>query len=345
MKKRVSFVKGEQERFIRYLKDKTKLGFKNLSQELDIPEGTLKSYNYEFCDIPYDLFKKILKLIKAEKDEILEEYKGEVRNEVLIIGRKCFGEQKKVLNKIKIDFENQELSLDISNINFSRYDLIKEIILPDKITPQLAEEIGMHYGDGFLSEKRYDYRLKGNPKDEVEYYQNYIKPLFKNLYNANINLKESYKSYGFELRSKAIWEFKTKVLGIKPGKKYSISIPERLKVNDINIITSFIRGLFDTDGCLSFKTRYGYEKYYPCISIALTSKGLIKEVGEILNMLGFAPSISYNNKYGRISIYGIKAFKRYEKLIGWRSQKNLNRLNNWKNRYPQLNKIKMADVV
>ena len=160
------------------------------------------------------------------------------------------------------------------------------------------------------------------------------------MFNVDISLKESYKSYGFELRSKAIWEFKTKVLGIKPGKKYEITIPEKLKVNNMNILTAFIRGLFDTDGCLSFKSRYGYEKYYPCISIALTSKKLIKEVGEILQMLGFNPSVTFNRKYGVILIYGVTGLKKYEKLVGWSSQKNLNKLNDWKNRYPKLNLTK-----
>lgn len=337
MKKRVVFSKGDQRKFINFLKDKTNLKWTELSRKLGVKEGTLsKSYKYELCNLPYDLFKKMAMLIGDSIKNLLKKYKCAVQEEKLIIGRKVFGEQKNNLNPININFTKINLDLDNKIIKYSKYDIEKNIILPNKITPELAEEIGMHYGDGFLSEKRYDYRLKGNPKDEKEYYLNYIKPLFAKLYNVNINLKESYQSFGFELYSKAIWEFKTKVIGIKPGQKYNIAFPEILKVNNVKILGAFLRGLFDTDGSLSFKTRYGYRKYYPVIEMSLTSKRVVKDVGDILIMLGFKPWISFNDKYGRIALYGIKSFKRFKELIGWSSQKNLNKINNWENRYPQL---------
>ncbi len=345
MKKRVNFLKGNQKKLIKDLKNKLNLNWRNLAEELNINKNTLsKAYTFELCDIPYNTFKEIIKLLGKNEKNILKEYNGKIKDEVLIIGRKCFGEQKKILSPIKIIFKNKNLILNTSRINYSKKDIIKKIKLPKKLTPELAEEIGMQFGDGFLSEKRYDYRLKGNPKDEKEYYIYYIAPLFKKLYNVDLKLKESYQTFGFELYSKAIWEFKTKVVCIKPGRKENIFIPKKLKVNNKEILCSFIRGLFDTDGSLCFKTKYGYERYYPEIGISLISKNLIKEVGEILQMLGFNPGIYFNKKYGRISIYGINALKRYEKLIGWSSQKNLNKLNDWKNRYPQLNKC-MAVVV
>ena len=345
MKKRVNFEEGFQYKFLKKLKNKSNLKWKELAKILEINENTLsKSYKFGLCDIPYEIFKKITKILNKTEKEVLREYKGKIKEETQIIGRKCFGEERKVFEPIKITFKNKNKKLDTSKIEFSRYDLKKKIKLPEELTPELAEEIGMQFGDGFLSAKRYDYRLKGNPKDEKKYYNDYIKPLFKKLYNLNIKIKEFENTFGFELYSKAFWEFKTKVIGIRPGKKKYKSIPNILKVNNIKILTAFIRGLFDTDGSLSFKTKYGYKKYYPEISIALYSKGLIKEVGEILQMLGFKPNVYLNEQYPKISLNGIGSLKRYEKLIGWNSQKNLNKLNDWKNRYPNLS-INMAGVV
>ena len=63
----------------------------------------------------------------------------------------------------------------------------------------------------------------------------------------------------------------------------------------------------------------------------------ISVTGEILKMLGFNPNVYINKNDGVISLNGIGALKRYGQLIGWSSQKNLNKLNNWKNQYPQLN--------
>ncbi len=337
MNKRVAFSKKNQKEFIKLLKMKSRLDWKELSERLNVNESTLsKSYMFGLSSIPYQTFKEMLLIIDKKEEDALREYSGKIKDEVIVIGRKVIGEQKKVLEEIKVTFKNKNLRLDPSKVNYSNEDIKKRIRLPNKLTPELAEEIGMHYGDGFLSSKRYDYRLKGNLKDETEYYQEIIKPLFKKLYNLEVNLKNFQTTFGFEISSKALWEFKTKVIGIKPGNKYNISIPKTLKVNNVKVLSSFIRGLFDTDGSLCFKTKYKYEKYYPEISISLYSKKLVREVGEILEMLGFNPNVYLDCEYPRISLNGIAALKRYEKLIGWSSQKNLNKLNDWKNRYPEL---------
>ncbi len=345
MKKRVIFPKGNQKKFMQFIKAKSNFRWNELAETLKVNESTLsKAYVFEMCNLPYELFKKATLLVKKDEKELLKKYNGKIKNEVLIIGRKVIGEQKKKLEEINVLFKNKDFNLDSSNINYSNSDINKKIKFPNKMTPELAEEIGMHYGDGFLSSKRYTYRLKGNFKDEIEYYQNYIKPLFKKLYNLDVALKRYQTTYGFEIYSQAFCEFKIKTLGIKPGNKREITIPEKIKVNDIKILTSFLRGLFDTDGSLYFKTRYGYEKYYPNITLSLFSKKLVEEVGEILKMLGFNPNIYFNKEEGIISLNGIGVFKKYEELIGWSSPKNLNKLKAWKNKYPQLNKSMVAVV-
>ena len=337
MNKRVCFPEGIQKKLIKEFKKKSGLNWRELAKKSDTNENTLsKAYRFETCNIPYSLLNKISNVLKLKEKDILTRYKGKIEDEISLIKKGTFGKTKKKLDPINITFENTNLDLNSSNINYSKTDFTKKIKLPNKITPNLAEEIGMHYGDGFLSATRYDYRLKGNPKDEVEYYLSYIKPMFKELYNLDLNVKKFEKSFGFETYSKALWEFKKKVIGIKPGKKYDISFPETLKVNNIKILAGFIRGLFDTDGSLSFKSIYGYERYYPAIEISLTSKKLIKEVGEIIKMLGFNPSIYFNDKYGRISIYGVASFNRYEELIGWSSPKNIKKVSDWKRRYPNM---------
>ena len=339
MNKRVKFSEGNQKKLLKYIKEKTELGWKEIARKLEVNEKTLvKSYMYEYCDIPYNLFKKICIVLCEKEKKVFEKYGGIIKKEELIIGRKVFGEQKKVLVPINITYPNRNLNLDVSKINYSNYDIKKEIKVPIKITKELAEEIGMQFGDGFLSAKKYDYRLKGNPKNEKEYYSEVIKPLFKELYNINVNLKEFKRSFGFEVYSKALWEFKVKVMGIKPGKKDGIRFPEILKISNKKILGAFLRGLFDTDGCVSFKSKYGYKNYYPTIEISLTSKDLIKDVAEILFMFGFNPCVFFNERYGRIAIRGIGAFRRYEEFIGWSSPKNLNKVNEWKIRYPELNK-------
>ena len=337
MKKRVKFAAGKQKEFFEYLKLDSNLTWRELANRLNVNKSTLsKAYMFGMCDVPYTVFKNILKIVDENEKEILEKYSAIVVEEKVVIGRKVLGEQKKRVSAISVVYKNGKLNLDTSRITFSRYDKEKNVKLPTKLTPELAEEIGMHYGDGFLSEKRYEYRLKGNPYNEKAYYLDYIRPLYRKLYNLDVSLKDFKTSYGFELKSKAIWEFKTKVIGIRPGNKVNLFVPESIKVNDVAILSSFLRGLFDTDGCISFKSKYGYNKYYPVIELTLISTKVIQEASNMLKMLGFDPKISPAGNYQRISLNGISQFKRYEELIGWSSPKNLNKVNEWKVKYPQL---------
>jgi intein/homing endonuclease len=345
MKKRVVFPVGKQKEFVKYFKEKINLPWAEISKKLSVNENTIsKAYCFETCNIPLGVFEKIVLLCEEKPKAVLKKYQAKIIDEVTVIGRKVMGEQKKKLEEVNILFKNSNLELDNSKVSFSIIDRNKRIMIPSKMTPELAEEIGIHYGDGFLSSKRFTYRLKGNLKDEMPYYQNYIAPLFKKLYNADINLKQYRTTYGFELYSQAVCEFKVKVLGIKPGNKQYIEFPECLKVNNIEILTAFLRGLFDTDGCLYFKTNYGYKKYYPTITIELFSKKIIIAVSGILSMLGFKPGIYFRGNMGTIRLNGIGSLKRYEKLIGWSSPKNLNKVKEWKIQYPELNKENMANV-
>jgi hypothetical protein len=113
-------------------------------------------------------------------------------------------------SNINITFKKEVPIFDISPIKLSHYDKIKDLKFPNKLTPELAEEIGIHIGDGFLSKRRNEYRLKG-AKSEKEYYNYFLKKLYKKLYNLNINLKEYENTYGFEIGSQGLWTFKNKI--------------------------------------------------------------------------------------------------------------------------------------
>ena len=61
-----------------------------------------------------------------------------------------------------------------------------------KITPELAEEVGWHIGDGsmnFYNNKGF-YQLRGHIEEDKAHYLLRIKPLFERLYGIKINLRE-----------------------------------------------------------------------------------------------------------------------------------------------------------
>jgi hypothetical protein len=67
-----------------------------------------------------------------------------------------------------------EITFDISQISFSKKDLRKGIVLPHSLSPQLAEDIGVHIGDGAMNifsnphGTDYYYKCSGHPENEKE---------------------------------------------------------------------------------------------------------------------------------------------------------------------------------
>ena len=115
------------------------------------------------------------------------------------------------------------MKFDLTIIPKSRED----IILPGKSSEELAEETGLHIGDGSMNfyENKYDirgiYSLRGHIKDDKEHYDKTIKKLYKNLYGINVSLRDmpSDGVYGFQKWSNNLVNFKHKILKLCLGKK------------------------------------------------------------------------------------------------------------------------------
>ncbi|MFA6269577.1 MAG: LAGLIDADG family homing endonuclease [archaeon] len=204
---------------------------------------------------------------------------------------------------------SREIYFDLSKIILSLYDTKKGITLPNKLTPELAEEIGIHLGDGTLSTNDNYFSVRGGYNEET-YYTSFVLPLYKQLYNISPPLLKRWDACGFEASSKAIKEFKTKVIGIITGiKTYRITVPNCIvDSQDKRIYCAFLRGLFDTDGCYY----YDKKKQYCVISLCIKSKELIKKVNQILQSLGYSPCM-YEKSF-TVVINGYPKFKRW--LLG-----------------------------
>ena len=128
-----------------------------------------------------------------------------------------------------------------------------EFILPKLINSELAEETGWHIGDGSMNYYRNRgkirgiYQLRGHIEDDRLHYIRRIKPLFKSLYNLDISLRDmpSTRVFGFQIWNNELIDFKHK-LGLPLGKKFDVSIPY-VFLEDTELISSVIRGIFDTD--------------------------------------------------------------------------------------------------
>ncbi|MCX6803486.1 MAG: hypothetical protein NTY48_02850 [Candidatus Diapherotrites archaeon] len=349
-KERIEFPKGKQKEFIAYAKKLSGKSWRKAAELSEINYNTFQNYWKENTRLSKKDFEKVCAILNLDCDTILAEFGGRninyvpnfsVRKNGAEAGIKLFS-SKIVLLAPNISYPNKSLLLDCKKTEFSRIDLKKDIFLPEKVTPLLAEETGCNLGDGFLSSRKYEYRLKGNKNNEKEYYEKTVRPMFKELYNLNLNIKMYETTIGFELYSKAICEFKNKVLGIQRGPKRDICVPEVFKVNDLEILCALLRGLFDTDGNIYFRAKGENKNYYPVVTVTTSCRRLAKDVYEIMQMLGFKPRFYESkkltkkvpNKNFSVRLNGYKNFELYKKFIGTKQPKNINKIERWEKNFP-----------
>ncbi len=345
-KERIQFPKGKQKEFIADAKKSFGTSWKKAGDQFGINNNTFQTYWKEKTRVSKSDFAKICQVLQVNLNTLLEKYGARViiwnyPAQITCVGYKNFKKVKTKISGYLCSYANNEVAFDVSKIKFSKRDCEKQIKLPKEITPLLAEEIGLSIGDGVISGKKFEYRLKGNKLDEKDYYTTFIKPMFKELYNLELNIKEYESTVGFEVYSQALWEFKTKIIGLPTAPKKTIRIPNCLKVNDKEVVCALIRGLLDTDGSIYFRSQGRNKKYYPVISFATISRGLASDVKEILGVIGFRPRLYSTNKITisrpnpcfTVVLYGYSNFELYKKLINTRQPKNITKLKTWGDKF------------
>jgi len=245
---------------------------------------------------------------------------------------------KKTAKKLKKNskFRNEEIKLDIDDIPFSMYDRNRGLRLPKTLTEELAEEIGIHLGDGTLPDKKYYFSVRGGYEEEG-YYTDFVLLLYKKIYNISLPLKKRSSACGFEINSKALYNFKSKTLGLVTGKKtYRIEVPrEIIEADNEKIMKAFIRGVFDTDGSFSLIKK----GKYPTISLTLKSRRTIVEINKMLIKLGYEPH--YCPKTYSIHLNGPMRFIKWMNEIGTNNPKHRRRIATIKSKLPWSNLDKL----
>jgi len=241
------------------------------------------------------------------------------------------------------------MELDISKIQFSKPDLQKNLKLPNKLSKDLAYICGVLVGDGHISKNyggkcRNDIYCSGNPKDEVEYYNRIIVPLFFRLFNIKLKAKSFMnKTYGISFGSKAIHTFLTQIIGLPKGKKYAYLRIPKLFLLDKELIKYFICGVFDTDAGFTLKKRYKTYNYYPVMCFTSKSKQFTNEMYKQVIQFGIHPTKVYKVKLFdkrinkgftivyRFDINGHSNLIEWYKIFSFRHPKHFVKFHVWKN--------------
>lgn len=197
--------------------------------------------------------------------------------------------------------------------------------------PELAEFLGILTGDGYMNEYQYGKRkysiidIAGHSQRDNSYLTNHVSELIKKLFKVSplIIIRKDQNTMHLRLSSRDIFNLLLHS-GFKKGKKGEIGIPGWILKNK-KFMRFFIKGFFDTDGCLCLKKKYRNYPYYPTISLSSISKTLMISINQYLISKEFKTVFyselkidkrGYNpSKIFRIELNGEKQLRKWKEVI------------------------------
>ncbi len=266
----------------------------------------------ESARIQYELFKDI----HSDLTAWIAGYSSES------IVRNKFGSSIKLR---EIFIKSQKLD---GRITPSWMDIKRNIRIPEEIDEKLAEEIGIHIGDGNLyiiknkdGSKSYKYTISGNLTNEYNYHVEYISKLMNDLYNikGRFSLRKDRNNIDSVYKSKTIVEFKNKILNLPIGSKTNIKIPKGV-FKEKELEQKCMVGIIDTDFNLTNSL---------AITGKLTNLYVVKDMCCILKRNKIPFIYRREKNYGRFYIRQKGAIKIIEEC-GLNNQKHISKYLIWK---------------
>lgn len=192
-----------------------------------------------------------------------------------------------------------------------------------RLTKEVAYDAGVQIGDGNMYLKNRTCRItySGNLRNEKEFYKKILPKIIKKAYRVSPIYVERPEDNTVLLivNSKDIVKFKSKVLKLPTGKKEMIQIPKVFFENS-NLLKHCIRGIADTDMCLSFQKNRKELYTEPRLEIYIQSKKLANQFKKILKKFKF--TFAFEEKQGKykgfmIRMYGRKNLFKWIKIFGF----------------------------
>ncbi|MBW2977990.1 hypothetical protein KY331_04050 [Candidatus Woesearchaeota archaeon] len=196
-------------------------------------------------------------------------------------------------------------------MKLNKNDMKKGLKLPKEISCDLAELVGIHFGDGYMQNKHNStYRLEYNFNIRDKKYADYVFSLFYKLFNIRLRLIHNNKKNVATLYfySKTLCGFFNNVLKIPYSPKKDLSIPLYIKTNK-KYLKCFLRGLFDTDGCMTLQKDGKYK--YKLIKICTGINNFAEEIKLAFAFLGIKSYITRKKQGYDITIREKRSFNEF----------------------------------
>lgn len=178
----------------------------------------------------------------------------------------------------------------------SRFDKEKGIKLPNTISLDLAEFIGIHIGDGHLGyrEEKTEYilQLSGHLIKDKIYHEKFTSCLFRKLFNLKISPKiTSINVIGYQFCSKGLFFFLKNNFNLPVGKKSDLIKIPNIFFQDRELLTSCLRGIIDTD------FYFFSDKRRPEVGAWFAGRRLVCDLEKGFKRLGFNPKVYFDRGY------------------------------------------------
>ena len=208
-----------------------------------------------------------------------------------------------------------------------------------KITPGLAELIGIIMGDGYIytGHRKYQIGVVGSPKTDKAYFEK-IKSLIWSEFGKKVEIKERERGLRINFYSKETVDLLVNYFKIPSGRKSDkILVPDQISA-DWELTKHTIRGLVDTDGSVFVTKKPGILRY-PSIELNTINQKLAIQLRELLIKRGFRvtkiwshfPLKGYKNaKRGyKVCLNGQNNLKKWINEIGFSNPYKLERALNF----------------
>jgi len=198
-----------------------------------------------------------------------------------------------------------------------------KIRIPERITPELAEILGLYMSDGCISA---DGRLIFSVSNDDKELEKIIEDLMLKVFNLKVGYKRRKEGYvDLVFYSVDLQRFFKSMNWIKKNSREAF-IPREIFTSSKEVAYGFLRGLFEGDGDV-------HEDGYPRLQVS--SERLVREVQQLLLSLGIVSSIKKyekgENRFGRSPIYHLtiipeRSIKLFIEHIGFLTEKKNEKL-------------------
>lgn len=313
MDKRINFNKDT----LKLIFNKVNLGTKELSIQTDTPLSTLKQWKNGSRTMPLYFFYELCTF-----NVDIEKHRNEGK-ELDVGWGQIKGGKKSVCNLTSKELKDKMVK--IRSNSYARQ--IKNFDLDDAL-----EFYGIMMGDGCISEyfasyekiQKREIRITGNGIRDRIYFEKHLLPMLHRLFQVKIKpyFRKDSNVVDLAIKSKHVSSWLIDQ-GFPIGKKVGLQIPDWIMLQPPEKINNVIRGLFDTDGCITARKDEGYKN--PYIFIASGSEILRNQIKIVLRKQGFPAYIHGHS----VVIRGCKNLKKWFSTIGSNNPRNYRRYQRW----------------